>query len=111
MSIARQRHGNVEVVVPSFPLAAEYLERFSAEVNRLLDDGRGRIVVNCENIPRIDSRGLECLLDASDKARRTGGALKLCSVNGLCRSILTATRLLAVFDLYDEPDEAVRSFL
>ena len=111
MSIASQRHGNVEVVAPSFPLAAEHLETFSAAVNRLFDDGRVRIVVNCENVSRIDSGGLECLLDASDKARRTGGALKLCTVNDLCRSILTATRLQAVFDLYDEPDEAVRSFL
>jgi anti-anti-sigma factor len=107
----RTKQGAVDVVSGDDPLSADFVPR----VRQLLDEccGRGqpRAVLDLENVPLVDSAGLEMLLDLQEDFQRRGGALKLAVRNTLCREILSVTGVGAHFEIFSEAASAVGSFV
>ena len=85
------KHGAVDVIGGDAPLNAETRERLFEALERCLTRGQPRIVMDLRKVPRIDSAGLEALLDVRDRCRSLGGACKLAGPNRLCLDILNAT--------------------
>lgn len=80
------------------------------KVRQLVQDGHTKIVVNLAEVAYMDTSGLCNLVEAYLAATRRGGRLKLLHPTPHIRKLLTITRLLTVFDAYDEEAEAVSSF-
>lgn len=87
------------------------LEEFRKTLNSLLASTLGRVVLDMSAVPFVDSVGLETLLDVSDELTRVGRCLKLCGLNKTLRRVLDLTEIDGHFDLYEEANSAVRSFL
>ena len=111
MDIAEQRFGAVTVLRPVGSLALDEVSQFKSRLADAMVRSLGRVAVDASGVAYVDSRGLEVLVEASDELSRSGRALRLCGVNELFREVLDLTDLADRFELYEDANAAVRSFL
>lgn len=111
MQISEQRHGAVMVVKPEGALVEDSVSTFLEQLERLHRETMGRVVVDLSEVPFVDSRGLEALLEVTEKMGRQGRALRLCGVNETVREVLELTELSPQLEQYEDANRAVRSFL
>jgi anti-anti-sigma factor len=79
-------------------------------VDRLVAEGRTRIVLDLGGITRLDSAGIGMLVCKYLTALRRGGVLKLLHPTPRAEELLHMTRLSTVFEIFKSEDEAIRSF-
>ena len=80
---------------------------FSELLNRAVDDGQIRLVLDLSGVAFIDSTGLSVLLNALRRVTRAGGAMALVCSNPTVLRLFEITRLDSTFDIYAELDPAV----
>jgi anti-sigma B factor antagonist len=78
-------------------------------VKKLLSDNP-RLVMNLREVNHIDSGGLGTLVSLYTTARNAGGAVKLASLSKRVGDLLQVTKLLTIFEVFDDEDAAARSF-
>ena len=86
--------------------SAELHEAFRLLVER----GEKKILLNLANVSYIDSSGLGELVSGYTTVHKAGGELKLFNLSDKVHELMTITKLLTVFDIYDNEPEAVESF-
>jgi anti-sigma B factor antagonist len=69
-----------------------------------------KIVLNLAGTSYIDSGGLGTLVALYITARNSSGATKLASLTQRVRDLLQLMKLLTVFEVFDNEDNAVESF-
>ena len=111
MKIEQIQHGTVLVLVPDCALIEEETEEFAGRVRECFEAGNVKIVVQLNNVPFIDSAGLEMLLVLYGEALALGGEFKISAPTDIGRDILTATRLNNVFEVHGATSDARRSFV
>ena len=80
------------------------------KVNSLAIQERKKIVLNLSAVPYIDSAGLGEIVRTFTTVSRQGGSLKLLGLTKRITDLLSITKLLTVFETYDNEADAVRSF-
>jgi anti-sigma B factor antagonist len=80
------------------------------KINSLASEGKKRIVLNLAAVPYVDSAGLGEIVRAYTTVSRQGGSLKLLNLTKRITDLLSITKLLTVFETYDNEADAVRSF-
>ncbi|MGH9523552.1 MAG: STAS domain-containing protein [Terriglobales bacterium] len=68
------------------------------------------IVINLGGVNYIDSGGLGTLVGLFTSARSAGGHIKLANLTNRVGELLQLTKLLTVFDVYDDEVQAAKSF-
>jgi len=68
------------------------------------------IVMNLREVNYIDSGGLGTLVSLFTTARNAGGAVKLASLSQRVGDLLQVTKLLTIFEVFDDEEAAARSF-
>ena len=79
-------------------------------VQEALNSGTTKLLVNMGDVTTIDSSGVGELVSAYTTVTNRGGKLKLANIPDKVSDILTITQLITVFDVYENEDEAIRSF-
>ena len=79
-------------------------------INRIVDQGRVKIVLDMRNVTRLDSAGIGMLVSKFLTACRRGGRLKLLQLTIRGDHLLDITKLSTVFEIFESEDEAIRSF-
>ena len=69
-----------------------------------------RIVLNLADVSYIDSGGLGTLVSLYTTAHNSGASVKLAHLTQRVGDLLQVTKLLTVFEVYDNEEEAVQSF-
>ena len=85
-------------------------DQFRDRVRGLLRDGHAKLILNFRQASYIDSTALGEIVRSYTSATRKGGTLKLLSVPPRVYELLVVTKLLSVFDLFDDEAEAIKSF-
>lgn len=111
MKIDEQSHGAVTVVRPRGPISQQDAEVFAGAIRAISQRTLGRIVIDASDVPFVDSRGLECILDVADEMADNGQALKMCGVCETVRESMDLTQVLESVEQYEDVPSAVRSFL
>lgn len=79
-------------------------------VDSLLQKGDTNILLNLTKVPYLDSAGLGEIIRCFTSLRKSGGTLKLLAPNQRIIDLLNITKLLNVFDCYDNEATAINSF-
>ena len=79
-------------------------------VRDLLQSGHKKIVLNLADINYIDSSGVGELVSTYTTVVNNGGRLKLLNLTKKIRELLAITKLLTVFEAYDDEKRALASF-
>ncbi len=76
----------------------------------ILNAGGKKIVLNLANVNYIDSSGVGELVSSYTTVLNRGGQLKLLGLTKKIQEVLTITKLLTVFQVYDSETATTASF-
>lgn len=79
-------------------------------IRGLVDQGKKKILLNLHGVKNIDSSGIGELIANYTTVSRDGGQLKLLNLTEKIQNLLVITKLLTVFDSYDNESEALSNF-
>ena len=82
---------------------------FAETLQRLIQEGRTKIVIDVGDVPYIDSTALGSILRTHVTLTRLGGAVKFLRMKGHVRELFEVTKLLTIFETFDSDAAAVRS--
>lgn len=78
-------------------------------IQKLLEDGDRKFLLNLAEVDYVDSGGLGELITDFTTVRARGGQLKLLNLTRRIQDLLQITKLLTVFDSFDNESEAIKS--
>lgn len=79
-------------------------------VKEHLDGGKKRLLINLKGVKMMDSSGLGELVRVRASAAAADATVKLLHVEDKVAEVLEMTRLIGVFETYDDEIEALGSF-
>jgi anti-sigma B factor antagonist len=111
MKITTRTNGDVQILDCSGKITLG--EGTMAVRNRVRDilqsDGK-KIILNLADVSYIDSSGIGELVSTYTTVTSNGGQLKILKLNKKVKELLTITKLLTVFQIFDDEKTAVDSF-
>lgn len=111
MDISERTSGNATIVDLNGKLnMGEPTQRLHDKVNSLLQQGRKNIVLNLADVSSMDSGGLGELVRTLTTMQKHGGSLKVANLPKRIQDLLVMTRLVTVFETFDDEHAAVQSF-
>jgi len=79
-------------------------------VRDVMKNGGKKIILNLADVNYIDSSGIGELVSSYTTVTNQGGKLKLLSLTKKIQELLAITKLLTVFSVYDNEQQAIASF-
>jgi len=79
-------------------------------IRKLADSGKTKLLLNLAGVKYVDSSGIGELIANYTTVTRQGGQLKLLNLTDKIQNLLVITKLLTVFDSYEDEAEALKSF-
>jgi anti-sigma B factor antagonist len=101
----------VKIIKPRGGLVlGDPLDRMNAILVDLLNAGETRFLLDLEEVSRIDSSGIGLLVRYLTAAKQRGGSVKLLNPSKFVVQTLQLVRVLSVFEVFGDPQQAVASF-
>jgi anti-sigma B factor antagonist len=79
-------------------------------VRGILDQGGNKIILNLGGVNYIDSSGVGEMVSTFASVTNKGGQLRLVNLTKRIKEMLTITKLLTVFQSFEDEQEAIASF-
>ena len=79
-------------------------------LRQVVADGKRQIVLDLAEVPFIDSSGLTALVSGKRMLNAEEGSLKLASLQSQAKLLFNLTMFDQIFELYDTPDLALKTF-
>ncbi len=79
-------------------------------IRRLLGERKKKILLNLSGVGYVDSSGIGELVSSFTAVNKEGGQLKLLNLTQKIQDLLAITKLLTVFDTFEDEGEALGSF-
>ena len=80
------------------------------EVKAQLSEGQKKLILNLKRVSTMDSSGLGELIRCKESARNAEATIKLLHVEDKVQEVLEMTRLIGVFDNFNEETDALHSY-
>jgi anti-sigma B factor antagonist len=90
--------GNLAIISLEGAVDAHTAPQFESAVQAAIDNGKSRIIVDCEKLTYISSAGLGVFMSFVEEVREAGGDIKIC---GLTPKVKQPFEILGFDDLYD----------
>ena len=111
MTVSERSVGSVAILdVSGHVTLNDGADQIRDKVKTVLQEGKRHILVNLAQVSYMDSAGLGELVQAYSTVSKQGGALKLVSPTKRLKDLLVITKLITVFDSFDDEPAAVASF-
>ena len=110
MDISTRKREGVNVVSLSGSLDTNTSSQAEARLQKLIDGGSLKILIDLTGIDYISSAGLRILLVVSKRLGKSGGKLRLCSLNETVQEVFDISGFSMIFDLFESEDQAMMDF-
>jgi anti-anti-sigma factor len=84
--------------------------QLEAAIRRALDEGRAKIIINCDALKYIDSRGIGVFIAYLSKARAKGGDIRFCHMKDIARTWISILGLQNMVRVHETEPEAVAGY-
>ena len=108
MQISKRKNGDVTV----FDIKGKILiGEGITELREAIDNEKGKfLLLNFEKVPYLDSTGLGEVVRSYTSVKNKGGVVKIVNLTNKVRDLLSVTKLITVFETFEDEDKAVASF-
>lgn len=79
-------------------------------IRRLVGEGKKKILLNLSGVGYVDSSGIGELVSSFTAVNKEGGQLKLLNLTQKIQDLLAITKLLTVFDTFENEGDALASY-
>jgi anti-sigma B factor antagonist len=106
----RQREGVVIVDLDGKIALGETNRQLHEAIRVLVQENKKNVVLNLAKVSGIDSSGLGELIAGYATLEKNDGTLKLVNLGPRVTELMTITKLLTVFDVFENETDAIASF-
>ncbi|MBN2327033.1 MAG: STAS domain-containing protein [Candidatus Omnitrophica bacterium] len=107
MKVFKKNESGVCILQFQGRIDALALQEVSAELNRALGDGSGKVLVDLSKTEYMSSAGLHALTDAQKLSYEGGGKMALCSASEDLMELFRVVHLERCFEIYPNDFEAL----
>lgn len=109
-SIQRSTANHLTVLALEGYLDAHTAPDFENAVQKELDAGNRRLIVDCQGLSYISSAGLGVFMSFLEEIRDAGGDIKICGPSPKVMQVFEILGFPALFDMLSDVPAAVRRF-
>jgi anti-sigma B factor antagonist len=91
-------------------LMGESDEALRQRIKEMTEGGKTKILLNLSEVPYMDSAGLGGLVSCFTTVNHNKGKLKLVGLTARLQDLLSITKLLTVFETFDNEEDAIKSY-
>ncbi len=111
MKIEKRTNNNVVILdLKGKILIGDGIDELRAEINQLLQKKETKILLNFKEVPYLDSTGLGEVVRSYTSVKNAGGTIKIVYLTNKVRDLLSVTKLITVFETFEDEAKAVASF-
>ena len=110
MTIDLRTSNGVTIVDLQGKVTIEVTAQLRRTIADLLEADRNNILLNLGEVSFMDSSGIGELVRSYHSVKRAGGNVKLLHLTKRIQELLAITKLVTIFESFDEESEALASF-
>lgn len=111
MKIQRRKSNDVVILdLEGKILIGDDIADLRETVDGLVRDKENKVLLNFAQVPYLDSTGLGEVVKSYTTIKRNGGMVKILNLSSKVKDLMTITKLITVFETYDDEGQAVASF-
>jgi len=111
MKIERRKVGNVTILdLKGKILFGDGIDELRQSINGAIKDGEKQMVLNFAEVPYLDSTGLGEVVRSYTTLKKEGGTVKIVNLTNKVKDLMMVTKLITVFETFENENEAVKSF-
>ena len=111
MKIEKRKIGNVTIFdLKGKILFGDGIDELRQSVNALIKENEKQLILNFAEVPYLDSTGLGEVVRSYTTLKKEGGAVKIANLTNKVKDLMMVTKLITVFETFENENEAVKSF-
>ena len=91
-------------------LIGEGIDELREAINDSITANEKKLILNFDQVPYLDSTGLGEVVRSYTTLKKEGGMVKIINLTQKVRDLLSVTKLITVFETFEDEDKAVNSF-
>ena len=109
-SVSRTVEGNLTILALNGFLDAHTAPEFENAIQREIEGGNIRLIVDWGRLTYISSEGLGVFMGFIEEVRERGGDIKICSLSPKVRQVFEILGFPALYDILDDVPATVQRF-
>lgn len=105
-----EKYGAVIIELKGNVMGGEDTKNFTDLLHKLIDENKLNVIVDLADVKFMNSSGLGMLISGLTTMKKATGHFKLTSVSDKIESLLIITKLITIFETFDNVDAAIKSF-
>jgi anti-sigma B factor antagonist len=91
-------------------LIGDGIDELRETINNAIKEKETKLLLNFKSVPYLDSTGLGEVVRSYTSVKKEGGVVKIVNLTQKVRDLLSVTKLITVFETFEDEDKAVASF-
>lgn len=105
-----ERYEAVVIELKGNVMGGDDTKDFNELLHKTIDEGKKNVIVDLSDVKFMNSSGIGMLIGGLTTMKKAEGSLKLSGLTDKIESLLVITKLITVFESYNNVDEAIASF-
>lgn len=111
MKIGKRKKGEVTILdLKGKILIGDGIDVLRESINEAIRSSEKKLLLNFEHVPYLDSTGLGEVVRSYTSLKKEGGTVKIINLTNKVRDLLSVTKLITVFETFEDEDKAIESF-
>ena len=111
MKIGKREKGNVTILdLKGKILMGNGIEELRDAINTAVKEENTKLLLNFAEVPYLDSTGLGEVVRSYTTVKNAGGMVKILNLTQKVQDLLSVTKLITVFETFEDEDKAIGSF-
>lgn len=111
MKIVKRKKGEITILdLKGKILIGEGIDDLRNAINESIKANDKKLILNFDQVPYLDSTGLGEVVRSYTSVKKEGGVVKIVNLTQKVRDLLSVTKLITVFETFENEEEAVNSF-
>lgn len=111
MKIEKRKNGDVTIFdLKGKILIGEGIDELREAINDSIKANEKKLLLNFDQVPYLDSTGLGEVVRSYTTLKKEGGMVKIINLTQKVRDLLSVTKLITVFETFEDENKAVNSF-
>ncbi len=109
-SVETETDGDFAVIKLEGAVDAHTAPKFEEAVEKVIEEGQNKIVVDCEKLTYISSAGLGVFMCFIEEVREDGGDIKICGLTEKVKQPFEILGFESIYDFCPDVESAKESF-
>lgn len=111
MKIGKRKNGDVMIFdLKGKILIGDGIDELREAINDSIKANEKKLILNFNQVPYLDSTGLGEVVRSYTTLKKEGGMVKIINLTQKVHDLLSVTKLITVFETFEDEDKAVNSF-